>query len=407
MVLRRAMITLRLTDLSRSGSALGRLPSGEVVFVPFGAPGDLARVSIVKKEKRYLFGRLEEILEPSPLRVQPHCSAFTKCGGCSWQHLPYDLQWKTKLLGLKHALKRVELPGVESTTEIEPYPATLLYGYRNRIQLRALSLDPSPDAPSESSEEIVTQFGFFAPESRTFVPIQDCQIAKPELNSKMNTLKRVKLLQKKSTPTSQAERQAPPPSTTPMQKLELELQQNGQITETWNSKHGALGFQQINSIENEKLRTWVFEQFKNFNGQLLDLYGGNGNLSEKLFGIFDKTYVVDAGAPRTPLKNVRYFRMPVERFLKHQDVLTPHLNTFCITDPPREGLIKAKHFLARTIQEFDIKNWIHIGCDPDAFARDLKWALQLGFKIQKLAAFDFFPQTPHIESAVYLTRTEH
>src|SRR6476661_4122262 len=115
------MEIIQITDLSRSGAGVGRDASGRVVFVPFTAPGDQVRVEIGAEEKNYAEAKLLEVISPSPQRAVPPCPVFGKCGGCEWQHLPYELQWSTKKKGLEHSLKRV---GVEfEGAQWEEFPA--------------------------------------------------------------------------------------------------------------------------------------------------------------------------------------------------------------------------------------------------------------------------------------------
>ncbi|HXI10549.1 MAG TPA: TRAM domain-containing protein, partial [Thermodesulfobacteriota bacterium] len=79
---------VEITALAFGGSGVGRI-GGKVVFVPFTAPGDRVRVRLVVEKKGFSEGVVSEILEPSPLRVEPPCPVFGVCGGCDWQHISY------------------------------------------------------------------------------------------------------------------------------------------------------------------------------------------------------------------------------------------------------------------------------------------------------------------------------
>ena len=86
---------LEITDVAAEGNALGRLETENgqlVVFVPYGAPGDVADVQLEKKKKTFAQGRIKRLVKPSPIRVAPRCRHFGVCGGCRWQHLPYPFQ---------------------------------------------------------------------------------------------------------------------------------------------------------------------------------------------------------------------------------------------------------------------------------------------------------------------------
>ena len=124
--------TVQLTTLTYGGEALGRLPDGRAVFVPFGLPGEQVRLRLVEEKPRFARGEIVEILEPSPERIQPRCLHFGVCGGCHYQHLPYAVQLAAKRLILKDQLERiggVVDPPVQPAVA-SPHP----YSYRNHVQ---------------------------------------------------------------------------------------------------------------------------------------------------------------------------------------------------------------------------------------------------------------------------------
>ena len=103
-----------ITGVAAEGMSLGRW-NDLVVFVPYGAPGDVVDLKITRKKHSYAEGRIERMVKPSELRVAPMCSHFGVCGGCKWQHLPYDYQLKCKQQQVVDALERiakVELPAI-------------------------------------------------------------------------------------------------------------------------------------------------------------------------------------------------------------------------------------------------------------------------------------------------------
>lgn len=105
-----------ITAVAAEGKSLGRL-NDMVVFIPYGAPGDVARVRLTRKKHSYAEGVIEQLITPSPLRVEPMCRHFGVCGGCKWQHLPYDYQLKCKQQQVTDALERiakVQLPPINT-----------------------------------------------------------------------------------------------------------------------------------------------------------------------------------------------------------------------------------------------------------------------------------------------------
>lgn len=363
-------ITLEITSLSRSGPGLGRDPGGRVVFVPFTAPGDLVRAEIVLEEKRFAEARLLEVLRPSPERAQAPCPAFGRCGGCEWQHLPYGLQWKTKVEGLRHSLSRV---GVESAgLPWRELPAERIWEYRNRVQLRG------------DRGEI----GFYGRGSNRLVPIDKCWIARPELNARI--------------PAAREEGAARPRP----YKVELECFPSGEVTATWNAGHSALGFRQVHDEQNAKLQGWVNELLGN-GGVLLDLYGGRGNLSLALAGRFEEVHCVDVGAPPsqpagTP-GNYYFHRAPVLDWLRReQPGLLGKGELHLVLDPPREGLGNELVPIVELLKSLPVKTTLLIGCEADQWARATSRLLRHGWELRSLGALDFFPQTHHVEALAEL-----
>ncbi|MCM1028309.1 MAG: 23S rRNA (uracil(1939)-C(5))-methyltransferase RlmD [Pseudoflavonifractor sp.] len=125
---------IEIGGVAAEGNAIARLDggSGIVCFIPFGAPGDIADVKLTRKRSSYAEGRITRLVHPSELRVAPRCSHFTICGGCRWQHLPYDFQLQCKQQQVTDALERiakVELP------EISPILGSReIWGYRNKME---------------------------------------------------------------------------------------------------------------------------------------------------------------------------------------------------------------------------------------------------------------------------------
>ena len=84
-----------ICDVGAEGNAIAKV-DGMVLFVPFAAPGDVVDVRLRKKKKSYAEGTVLRLVEAGPVRMAPICEHFTVCGGCRWQHLPYDFQLKCK-----------------------------------------------------------------------------------------------------------------------------------------------------------------------------------------------------------------------------------------------------------------------------------------------------------------------
>lgn len=120
-----------ITGVAAEGNALARVDD-MVVFAPYGAPGDVVDIQVTKKRKSYAEGRITRIVTPGDVRIEPRCSHFGTCGGCRWQHLPYDVQLACKQQQVTDALTRiakVELP------EISPIKGSEnIWEYRNKME---------------------------------------------------------------------------------------------------------------------------------------------------------------------------------------------------------------------------------------------------------------------------------
>lgn len=122
---------IEITAVAAEGNALAKT-DGMVVFIPFGAPGDIVDVKLDKKKKSYAEGHITSFHKRSPLRVEPPCSHFTICGGCRWQHLPYEFQLQCKRQQVVDALTRIakiELPEIAPTLGSEN-----IWEYRNKME---------------------------------------------------------------------------------------------------------------------------------------------------------------------------------------------------------------------------------------------------------------------------------
>lgn len=120
-----------ISDYAAEGMTVAKTDNG-VIFVPFAAPGDIVDLQIIKKKHSYMEGRIVTIKQPSPVRIDPICSHFSVCGGCKWQHIPYDEQLKFKRRQVLDALMRiakVELPEVAPCLGSE-----LTSFYRNKLE---------------------------------------------------------------------------------------------------------------------------------------------------------------------------------------------------------------------------------------------------------------------------------
>ncbi len=122
---------IRITDIGAEGNAIARVDN-LVVFVPMLIPGDVVDIRVVKKRKKYLEGRVVKFHEYSPDRIEARCIHFGVCGGCKWQHLPYNLQLKYKEKQVIDNLTRI---GKIDLPDINPIIGSSdVFMYRNKLE---------------------------------------------------------------------------------------------------------------------------------------------------------------------------------------------------------------------------------------------------------------------------------
>lgn len=129
---------IKITDVAAEGKAVAKVcmnPDSDdklVIFIPYGAPGDVVDIQIDRKKRSYAEGHIAEMICPSEDRVDPQCKHFGVCGGCKWQHLPYNLQLKTKQQQVYDALTRIAKVDFPEITPI--LGCEKIYGYRNKME---------------------------------------------------------------------------------------------------------------------------------------------------------------------------------------------------------------------------------------------------------------------------------
>lgn len=129
---------IEITGIAAEGKSFAKIKLNEnddspiVVFIPYGAPGDIVDIKIDKKKHSYAEAHITRLEQASPIRVSPKCQYFGVCGGCKWQHIPYEEQLKFKRQQVIDALTRIgkiEIPEVPITLGSEK-----IWGYRNKME---------------------------------------------------------------------------------------------------------------------------------------------------------------------------------------------------------------------------------------------------------------------------------
>ncbi len=155
------IIELEITAISNDGSGLARV-QGLVVFVPYSAIGDKLKVKVLKVKSSLAYGKIEEILIPSPDRWNPDCKAFYKCGGCELRHIKYTAELIAKESFIKDAFTKI---GKLSPEFLPIIPNENVNAYRNKVQY-----------PIGKNKDGKIIYGFYRSNSHDIVSCPNCII---------------------------------------------------------------------------------------------------------------------------------------------------------------------------------------------------------------------------------------
>ena len=379
------------------GESLARV-NGRVVFAPYLLPGETARLKIGKD----VHAGLIDVVTPSDVRVDPPCRLFARCGGCHYQHAPYEFQLAQKVEILREQLRRVGK--IEYAGEIATISGPPL-GYRNRAQFHVQD----------------GRIGYLEARSHTLVPLSgECPVASPKLNEALASLR---------------EKLRDPQFPRFVSSIELftnETDVQVNIVESekrvarwffdWVGSTEILDYQtaggmfrvggrsffQVNRFLIDKLIAAAIGEASGVSGgSALDLYAGVGLFSVPLAKRFGEVVAVEAnqGAARDLEFNAERAGVAVKvEHARVEDFLaTAHHNPgefdFIVADPPRAGLGKS---VTRRLAELAAPKMVIVSCDPATLARDV--AMLGDYEIEKLTLVDLFPQTYHMETVAELRR---
>ncbi|HYL46991.1 MAG TPA: TRAM domain-containing protein, partial [Candidatus Limnocylindrales bacterium] len=174
------LLDLKIEKLIYGGEGLGH-HNGSTVFVPFVLPEERVEAQPVEQKKKFVRAHLEKILEASAARIAPRCPYFGECGGCDYQHIPYEAQLAFKSEILRETLRR--LGRIEWTGPIAVHRSPE-WGYRNRTQWK---IRPLPEAEAHGAPRL--SMGYFRANSTALCAVDECAILSPSL---LNALQAVR-----------------------------------------------------------------------------------------------------------------------------------------------------------------------------------------------------------------------
>ena len=445
------IVTLEIVDCGTDGEGIGKA-DGFTVFVKDAVIGDTVTAKIMKAKKNYGYGRLMEILKPSPYRVEPVCPSARQCGGCQLQAVSYEEQKVFKEKKLRGHLERIggfcDLPMEPLIGMDEPYH------YRNKAQF-----------PVGRNKEGRIITGFYAGRTHAIIENRDCALGIPqnkeildiviahmekygiapydEMTGKglvrhifvrygffTGELMVCLIINGQDLPHQKEliEKLREIPGMTSISlninKKRSNVILGDKVKTIWGQEYitdkigdisyeiSPLSFFQVNPKQTWKLYSKALE-YADLHGEetVWDLYCGIGTISLFLAqqakfvrGVEIVPAAIDdakRNAQINNIENVEFFVGKAEEVLPREYEKNGVYADVIVVDPPRKG---CDEMLLKTILKMQPKRVVYVSCDSATLARDLRFLCDNGYELKKVCGVDQFPQTVHVETVVLLSQ---
>ncbi len=446
------IVTLRITDMSNKGEGIGRV-SGYTLFVKDAVIGDTVEAQIVKVGKTYGYGRLRQVLTPSPDRVQAPCPCARQCGGCQLQALSYQAQLRFKENMICNHLSRIG-----GLTDIPMEPIIGMeqpYRYRNKAQF--------PVGVSRDGEIVA---GFYAGRTHSIIPNRDCLLGatiNEEILNRMISYMRDNHVPPYDEKTGKGlvryvlirtgfvsgqilvcliinGETIPHPQQLirSLRRIEgmagITLNSNRQRSNVilgrddqtlWGQsciedsidgirfRVSPHSFYQVNPAQTIHMYEKVLE-YAQLTGRetVWDLYCGIGTitlfLAKHAASVYGVEVVPEAiadarrNARLNQIENVHFLEGKAEKIVPEKYQAEGIHADVVVVDPPRKG---CEEKLLSTITAMQPARIIYVSCNSATLARDVKLLTGQGYRVERVCPVDNFPQTVHCETILALTKT--
>ena len=443
------ILTLDIEDCGVDGEGIGKA-DGFTVFVKDAVIGDRIKAKIIKAKKNYGYGRLMEVITPSPYRVKPACSIARQCGGCQLQALSYEEQLKFKEKKVRGHLERI---GGFHDIEMEPIMGMDdPYHYRNKAQF---------PVGKNKDGKIIT--GFYAGRTHSIIDNRDCMLGvrqnKEVLDRVIGHMEKYhvqpydetigkgfvrhimirygfhtdeimvclilngdKIPAEKALVESLCEIPGMTSITVNVNKKRNNVILGEQLRLLWGQSYitdsigsvsyqiSPLSFFQVNPIQTEKLYGKALE-YAGLTGNetVWDLYCGIGTISLFLAqkakfvrGVEIIPQAIDnarENAKLNGIENVEFFVGKAEEVLPREYEKNGVYADVIVVDPPRKG---CDEVLLNTILKMKPEKVVYVSCDSATLARDLKILCEEEYELKQVSTTDMFPQSTHVETVCQL-----
>lgn len=448
MLEKNAVYEALVTDYTAEGQGIAHI-DGVAVFIPNAIAGERVKVRIDTVRKTWAAGKITEILERSPYRVNRACPVAKLCGGCDFWHMDYAEETRLKAARVRDCLNR--LAG-EKLDEVPILAAPDCRGYRNKAQYpvaskkgrayagffragthdvvensRCLILPQETDQVKDAVIDHVNQFR---------VPVYDetahtgllrhIYVRRGAVSGQILVCLAVNGRTLPHVPELVARLQKIPGFTTLVLSVNtkkgnavlgeefITLYGSGYIEDTLcglNFRLSPRSFYQVNHAQAQRLYQAAIQLADISKEDLvLDLYCGVGTITLAMASAAGKVMGVEVvpqaiedakdNAVRNGIGNAEFFcgdageaALALEAKGIHPDVIT--------VDPPRKGM---NADTIEAITRMSPRRLVYVSCDPATLARDIALLKQRGFRVEKAMAADLFPRCSHVESICLLTR---
>lgn len=447
MLKKNEIIRLKIDGITNEGNGVGRY-EGMAVFVPFTALGDEISCKIVKLKKTFAYGIIDEIITPSKERIEPDCSAYKKCGGCSFRHMSYEAELKAKQGFVSDAFERIGKLDIDFDDILG---CEEIYHYRNKAQYPVCEKDGKLACGfySKRSHRVVDNNScFLQPEifneiaGKTVSLLGDKGFTAYDEESGKGVIRHIYIRHGSHTKeimlcivAAHADKRFkhiseeisklfpeiksiilninPDKTNVVLGKRNKILFGEGYITDIMCKNKVQIShhsFYQINTSQAEKLYG-IVKEYADLNGDetLLDLYCGIGTIGfslvknvKKLIGVEivpDAIENAKLNAKLNGISNAEFIcgdaGTVANELIKRGE--TPDI---IIADPARKGCDSVS---LDAMLKMNPKKIVMVSCNPTTCARDVKYLCDNGYNAVKGQAVDMFPRTGHVESIVLLS----
>lgn len=448
MLEKNAVYEALVTDYTAEGQGIAHI-DGVAVFIPNAIAGERVKVRIDMVRKTWAAGKITEILEKSPYRVNRACPVAKLCGGCDFWHMDYAEETRLKAARVRDCLNR--LAG-EKLDEVPILAAPDCRGYRNKAQYpvaskkgrayagffragthdvvensRCLILPQETDQVKDAVIDHVNQFR---------VPVYDetahtgllrhIYVRRGAVSGQILVCLAVNGRTLPHAPELVERLKKIPGFATLVLSVNtkkgnavlgdefITLYGPGFIEDTLcglNFRLSPRSFYQVNHHQAQRLYQTAIQLADISKEDLvLDLYCGVGTITLAMASVAGKVMGVEVvpqaiedakdNAVRNGIGNAEFFcgdageaALALEAKGIHPDVIT--------VDPPRKGM---NADTIEAITRMSPRRLVYVSCDPATLARDIALLKQRGFRVEKAMAADLFPRCSHVESICLLTR---